>query len=778
MNRMDNETCGLLTKKGEFIPLKGVVVQGYIIGRSARVSLSQHFKNEESKALEAVYKFPLPENSSICGFRAEIDDKIIQGKVEERDQAFKIYDEALSRGDGGYLLDEERPNIFTLSVGNLKPGSSVTIHVDYVTLLDSYDSEVRFFLPTTISPRYIPFGMKDESGIPVDDIVNPPITLQNFYGMKISLDIQGRENIRSLESPSHPISNTFTDDSISVDLTSDTTGMDRDFILNIQYRDDFETKGYLCQADDEHFIQLDFSPNLAESDRSESSDQEIVFILDCSGSMQGSSIQEAKHALTILLRALEPGTRFNIYRFGSTFTSLFKSSEVYNSESLEIALRYVNGAEADLGGTEILSPLKAIQKNLTGDHVTNVVLLTDGEVGNEQQVIELVRSNKNKMRMFPVGIGFGPNEYFIKQLARSTGGASEMVAPNERIESKVLKLFSKISLSDTLQNLEINWNTDVLTCSIPANIYRGETASIIAKLTNKSKIPETVTILGTIGKKKYEWEVSVNKTVINNNPVPQLWARNKIQDLEGSEGYSSGSRQLLRKQTKVKQDIINISKRYGIISRETSFVAEETRYESEKSTGELVLRKVPVMLTTGWGGTRLAGYGGIVQNDYLCRAIDTLSEDESMYDAKPTFLRRPLKDTNVKKPSIKPIPATHKVSITDDGLLKILTLQEANGGFVIDDAFAKDLKMSVKAIVEISNKIQSVGNPDKFTLLSTTLILTYLMYAYKDQRRTWESLVVKSEKWLKDQITLYSPKLESMDLLDWAELYLKEKGLI
>jgi len=91
MNRMDNETCGLLTKKGEFIPLKGVVVQGYIIGRSARVSLSQHFKNEESKALEAVYKFPLPENSSICGFRAEIDDKIIQGKVEERDQEIKLF---------------------------------------------------------------------------------------------------------------------------------------------------------------------------------------------------------------------------------------------------------------------------------------------------------------------------------------------------------------------------------------------------------------------------------------------------------------------------------------------------------------------------------------------------------------------------------------------------------------------------------------------------------------------------------------------------------------
>jgi len=137
---MNNESCGLLTQEGVSIPLTGVEVRGNITGHSTRVKVKQSFRNIESSALEVVYKFPLPEGSSICGFRATIGEKVVQGEVEEREKAFKLYDEALSRGEGAYLLDEERPNIFTLSLGNLNPGLSASIEVDYVTLLDAHNS--------------------------------------------------------------------------------------------------------------------------------------------------------------------------------------------------------------------------------------------------------------------------------------------------------------------------------------------------------------------------------------------------------------------------------------------------------------------------------------------------------------------------------------------------------------------------------------------------------------------------------------------------------------
>ena len=121
---------------------------------------------------------------------------------------------------------------------------------------------------------------------------------------------------------------------------------------------------------------------------------------------------------------------------------------------------------------------------------------------------------------------------------------------------------------------------------------------------------------------------------------------------------------------------------------------------------------------------------------------------------------------------------TKEDSTVSGGLFKVLALQEANGGFVIDKAFAQELTMSVKEINEISRKIQSTGNPENYTLLSTALVLTYIKNVYMDRIRIWESVVKKSEKWFAEQISMYSPKLESHELLEWAELFLKGKGMI
>ena len=147
-----DEMYGLISSTSEPVPLKGVRIEGDIFGRGARVQVFQMFRNQELKPVEAVYKFPLPEGAAICGFKVHIDEREIRGQLEERDRAFEIYDDALSNGDGGYLLDQEKPNIFTLSVGSLKPGSEVLVAIEFVTLLDMEGSSTRFFLPTTISP--------------------------------------------------------------------------------------------------------------------------------------------------------------------------------------------------------------------------------------------------------------------------------------------------------------------------------------------------------------------------------------------------------------------------------------------------------------------------------------------------------------------------------------------------------------------------------------------------------------------------------------------------
>ena len=196
---------GLLSSASEPIPLVGVKVEGDILGRGARVHVSQRFRNSEKNAVEAVYKFPLPEGSAICGFKANVNGRTIQGQVEEREKAFEIYDDALTKGHGGYLLDEERPNIFTLSVGNLNPGMEALIEIEYVTLLDTEGKKIRFFLPTTISPRYIPDEMEDDNGIPFDGTLHPPYAAEVPYGLSIALRIHKGALLESVESPSHQI---------------------------------------------------------------------------------------------------------------------------------------------------------------------------------------------------------------------------------------------------------------------------------------------------------------------------------------------------------------------------------------------------------------------------------------------------------------------------------------------------------------------------------------------------------------------------------------------
>lgn len=304
---MSEELLGLITKDAPPIPIPliGVKVEGDIAGRGAKVRVVQSFRNEEDKPVEAVFKFPLPEGSAVCGFKAAIGDKIIEGDVEERDKAFELYDEALSKGHGAYLLDEERPNIFTLSVGNLNPGSLAIIEIEYVILLEARGPEVRFFLPTTISPRYIPDRTPDENGIPVDDIVTPVYSPDVPYGLSIILNIHGKDEISSIESPSHNIRSDFGSDLIRVEFSSETVRMDRDLVLNIKYKNGFKNRGYIHRGSDDTFLQIDFSPEVEElsganKDSLHLPGKEIIFILDCSGSMSGNSISEAKKALEIL----------------------------------------------------------------------------------------------------------------------------------------------------------------------------------------------------------------------------------------------------------------------------------------------------------------------------------------------------------------------------------------------------------------------------------------------------------------------------------------------
>jgi hypothetical protein len=405
--------------------------------------------------------------------------------------------------------------------------------------------------------------------------------------------------------------------------------------------------------------------------------------------------------------------------------------------------------------------------------------------------------------------GCGPNEYFIKQLARTTGGAFELISPAERIEPSVLRLFSKLFSANSIQNLQIDWGTNVVTAGIPSAIFFGETVSIFAKLDGNEVLPDQIRLIGDIRKSRQEWVAGITPINLENTSLPSLWARAKIHELEESEIAGIGSQQFDRKEAKIKESIINLSKTYGIISRETSFVAVEQRSEKEKTTGELVLRKVPLLLTRGWGNiydipvdefdlsvrtmnsVRRGGIttvGSLISknqkellspNDFGQKSRQEVEEKLKSLGLTLQCDNPPDKPkTNKFKENIKPNEDTETALNPDDELLHILSLQKAKAGFEIDATLAKVLKVSLADLHSWASMMKVKGKSDKFILLSTAIILKYLEYQFANQKASWEAVARKSQRWLEVQILKAEPTIEGKNLIDWIDQFLKKQGVL
>jgi Ca-activated chloride channel family protein len=777
---MDNFS-GLISSKGDIVPLTGIKVEGDILGRGARLRVSQRFRNREDQALEAVYKFPLPEGAAVCGFRAEIDGRTVVGEVEEREKAFEIYDKALSRGDGGYLLDQERPNIFTLSVGNLNPGAEAVVQIDLVTLMEMEGSRARFFLPTTISPRYAPAHMEENGGIPEEERVSPPCALDVPYGISLLLNVHNGRDLKEISSPSHPIRVELGEDPVRVSFSAESVRMDRDFILYMAHPDAGAAgRAYWLSSGEDVFVQLDLALDKQDLPKQNVSprDREVIFLLDCSGSMDGDSISEAKRAQEICLKGLPMGARFNIVRFGSTHESLFKGPEAYGEKNLEKALRYTRRVDADMGGTEILRPLEAIYASSPGKGAParSIVMLTDGEVCNEQEIMDLIRRHRANTRFFSLGIGAGPNEFFIRGTARAGMGASEFIHPGERIEPKVLRIFKKLT-GPFLENAVVRWGAEAgEQAPAEASVSLGDPLTIFNRLSGGASLPETITVSGRMDGVPCSWEVPVVRSEGLEIPVPTLWARARIRDLEENKGALSGggSRQRRGKQEKWKDQVLELSRAYGVLSGLTSFVAVEERREEDRTTGETVLRKVPTAVTVGWHGLGSTLHFGEIGSP---AAVCSFAAPDEFLEA-PKFTRmRSLFSRKAAPLSGPPPPMEMEAREPDrtDILLSILALQRADGGLALDQIVSDMLGLDFGKLRKEGEKMEAKGGEDRFLLLSTAILLKVLEIQFAAERSTWEGVTQKSRDWLAAVVDGTDPAIAGTALTAWAAAFVEEQ---
>jgi Ca-activated chloride channel family protein len=410
---------------------------------AARTVLTQTFRNTEAVPIEALYCFPLEEGSTVCAMRVRTGARTLVAIAEEKEKAFKIYDDAMSAGHVAYLLDMERQDIFTMSAGNLAPGQEAEVEIVSVAALGVADGVRRFQLPTTVSPRYAPAGAD-----PVDiDRISPPVMSAVPYKLQIEVRVLAEPGLE-IRSSSHEITIGDEEGWRVVKLAREVTELDRDFVLET-----VSVAGRVPQclvsrhANGERAAVLRLYPELETpgADPAAQPPLEVVFMVDCSGSMDGSSIEEARKTLDLSLRSMSEGDRFNIVRFGTTMAPWQPAPVMYNDRTFKQAVSWVKAMQADLGGTELLPAFKSVSEMplAAGSH-RDVILITDGEVSNPDEVLSVAAAHRGHQRVFSFGIGYGASSHLVKGVARASGGASEMIQPGEKVQPKVLRQFSRL----------------------------------------------------------------------------------------------------------------------------------------------------------------------------------------------------------------------------------------------------------------------------------------------------------------------------------------------
>ncbi|WP_437625469.1 VIT domain-containing protein [Sorangium sp. So ce1151] len=596
----------LRSSEGHPVPLLGVSLSGEVMGGAARLVVRQRYRNDERRPIEAIYTFPLPGDATIAGFAMECAGRRLEGEVKEREAAFQAYDEAIATGHGAALLDEERRNVFTASVGNLLPGEETVVEVAFVQRLQADEGALRLMIPTLVAPRYIPGapqgdrtahgGAAPTDLVPDADRISPEIARVD-YG--ITLDIAfdlGREV--AIESPSHAIEVRREEGHRQrVALRSDRAALDRDIVLLAAGAPGVQA-GLVCDRTpgQEGTFALTVVPDLFDAKRSPAR-RDVVFVVDVSGSMQGESIDQARRALRLCLRHLAEGDRFGVIAFSNHFRALEQWLVPFTQQTLERGDAFVEGLVAS-GGTEMLQPLLAAV-GMLGDAERDrvVVLLTDGQVGNEAQIVDEVAGLGKGVRIYTFGIGTNVSDLLVSDLARRTQGAAEFIHPGERIDEKVTAQFARATavrvagIEARFEGVDVG---ELAPAELPA-LVDGEPWV----LHGRYSAPGTgrLQLRGSLRGERFYLEVPVELAAEASRPgLEALWAGARVRELEESERGLSGKRaEAMRKR------IVDLAVRHRVASKHASFVVIERRTGDRRAHGQPEARPVPVSAPAGWG---------------------------------------------------------------------------------------------------------------------------------------------------------------------------------
>jgi uncharacterized protein YegL len=477
--RVGHGDCNFFENPRSSAPLQSVCATGIVRDNVAQFTLVQTFVNpHKDVGIEAVYQFPLYEGVAVRGFKAEVDGRKMVGRVEEKVAARKGFEEAVEQGKIASLLEQERPDVFQTSVGNIPPGKQVVITLTLLSEIknDADESQIRFVLPTAVAPRYgsnrwafrettstekshLSIDLSFAMSQPITSLQSPSHTIEVHLGTK-------KSPASSIDSPTTgSTKSTFDPKCARVSLTSDAL-LEHDLVIVVTAPGIEEPRALVERhpTNQTHAVALTFSPRFALNPIRSS---ELIFLIDRSGSMDGPQIGQARQALQLFLNSIPSESHYvNVIGFGSTHESLFPKSVEYDESSLKTASAYTRALRADMGGTEIASAFREVFERRRRDVPTQIFLLTDGQVWDvddiAQSIREAVREGEKSnafVRVFSLGVGNDVSHNLIEAVARAGHGYAQVVVDSERMEKKVIQLL-KAALTPPVNNMWAQWVAD------------------------------------------------------------------------------------------------------------------------------------------------------------------------------------------------------------------------------------------------------------------------------------------------------------------------------
>lgn len=563
-------------------------------GMIARVIVRQRFSNPAQDWAEAEYLFPLPTDSAVDYMAMTIGERRIVGEIREREAAKRLYEAARDAGQQASLLSQQRTNLFRNRVANIPPGAEISVELHYVETVRYDQGRFSLRVPTTLTPRYIPgypqyhpeaqINLRNGSAwawptyqVPdAHDITPPMVPTRKASALRLTASIDAGVSLDSVSSLHHAAQSYPINGVHHLELTGQPR-LDRDVVLEWQpqVHQAPVAAAFAEQIGEDFYTLLMLMPPQRAADEMVLS-RETIFVIDTSGSMAGESIQQAKQALISGLQKLRPGDRFNVLEFNSQMQSLWLTSQPVDHDSLLNAIHFVENLVAN-GGTEMKPALAfalsetSTEDDFRRDSVRQVIFITDGSVGNEAELFDIIERRRGNSRLFTVGIGSAPNSHFMEKAATAGRGSYTYIASQHQISTSMDELFSKLQ-SPLVTDLVINTGAmpfEMFPRRLP-DLYLGE--PLLVALRFQGKLPGELQVSGRRNGQDFHQRIVLPQRA-NARDIGKVWARGQLTELydrERAARFSGASSDAL---DDLKTAITDLALQHQLLSSYTSFVA-------------------------------------------------------------------------------------------------------------------------------------------------------------------------------------------------------------